>query len=129
MTDPYAHLTPKPLHEQVPGAWNFVEPNPRLTYTGGDAGQITIAPPMEMRIKLSEPARRRLLEALKEGHHRYAAGELETVYGEGAEEDPNDPDWRRVEEALTEIMLPPQRWATGLPQPRVRAQNVSEYPG
>ena len=51
------HLTPKPLHEQVPGAWNFVEPPP-----GPAAGGSQIV------IHVDEPGltTRRVVEALEE---------------------------------------------------------------
>lgn len=35
-------LTPKPLHEQVPGEWNFVEPKPRPPASGGATIQMVI---------------------------------------------------------------------------------------
>lgn len=73
------------------------------------------APQMEMRIKLSPEARRALLDALTSGNGETIAHELEALLGEGYLEKPDDTDWRRIEDALTLIMLPPQRYALGMP--------------
>lgn len=109
--DPYAHLTPKPLDEQVPGAWNFVEPNPLNIDGSVRAGQITIAEPMDMRIKLSPMARSHLLRVLE----RVLDGSRpEAMLGAEYIDDPEDPEWRMIEDALTEIFMPPTRWIAGV---------------
>lgn len=69
---------------------------------------ITVPEPANLGIKLSAEARRRLLDAMPVHDMLYC------LAGESCD-DPNDPDWGRIEDALTEIMLPPQRYALGMP--------------
>lgn len=89
---------------------------PKLTIQIGneaaDDRSIKIPPPG--RITLSPEARRRLVEALP-----YDRVDLE---GTGADdkrwlEDPDDPDWVRLEDALLEILMP-VRYVTGVPTSR-----------
>lgn len=107
-------LTPKPLEEQVPGAWNFVEPNPNALVVDpaivGNA-MITIPEPMEMRIKLSPEARRRLLSSMPVHDMLYHLADE-------ACDEPDSPEWREIEDALTEIFVPPQRFVVGMPAAR-----------
>lgn len=78
-------------------------------------GQIIAAPPTEWGIKLSPEARRTLLDAIKQAFDHGIRGELEDVLGNENLGIEIDGDWIRIEEALTEIFTPPQRWVTGLP--------------
>ena len=80
--DPCAHLTPKPLEEQVPGAWNFVEPNP-------NAQTITLGAGAPRRLTLTPDARRRLL----------STGLLNL---EGLQ----DSAWEDIEDALADLLAP-----------------------
>lgn len=118
-------LTPKPLHEHIPGAWNFVEPNPladaersianasRLDISPALAAEsvIAFAEPMEVRIKLSPEARRRLLSSMPVHDMLYHLAD------EACDELDN-PEWREIEDALTEIFVPPQRFIVGMPAAR-----------
>lgn len=82
----------------------------------GNAADHTIeARPMEWGIKLTPEARRRLLDALKEGMNYSTQEELENVFGRAAVDTPDDRDWAQIEEALTEILMPPVRYITGVP--------------
>jgi len=85
------HFTPKPLHEHVPGAWNFVEPNPRATPSP--------------RLALSAQQREKLLEAM-----RWDAEWLAMQ-----KDDPDSKAWRDVEDALVDILMP-RRYVTGIDQ-------------
>jgi len=84
--DPYAHLTPKPLEEQVPGAWNFVEPNP-------NAQTLTLGAAAPRRLTLMPDARARLEQTHIVGRR---------TEGEYLDED----DWREFEDALADILMP-----------------------
>ena len=102
MNDPYAHLTPKPLEEQVPGAWNFVEPKPptlsaeSILSTQVGAGKITIQRTTTSRLTLAPEARARLV----------ATG---IVWSPLDDREPNEAEWREFEDALADILLPPGR--------------------
>lgn len=94
MNDPYAHLTPKPLDQHVPGAWNFVEPNPNERPTPKldaliQASDMAFARP---RISLSPEAREKIAALFP-----YNPTDI-TV---------DDEDyWERFAETLLEVLMP-----------------------
>lgn len=82
---------------------------------GNAVGHAIAAPPMQWGIKLTPEARRTLLDAIAPGLYPESQEDLENTLGRGAVDVPEDRDWVRIEEALTEILMPPQRWITGPP--------------
>jgi hypothetical protein len=80
-----------------------------------DMSAIWVLPPEppEFSIRFTPEARRRIVEALP-----YDRIDLEGP-GNNPEKwlsDPNDADWRRLEEVLTELLMPPMRYVAGLPE-------------
>lgn len=105
MTQANEHLTPKPLDEHVPGAWNFVEPRP----TPKLDRLVQIPEPaffVQQRLTPSPEAREKLLEAMRWDVDWMAA----TLH------EPDSKEWRAVEDVLMEILAPP-RYITGVAQP------------
>jgi len=97
VNDPCAHLTPKPLEEQVPGAWNFVEPNPNAITAGQLVGTITaggqvIKAPEPGRLMLSRESRELLLERVP------------TMF---TDRPVLEREWKDLEEALADVVLRP----------------------
>jgi hypothetical protein len=72
--------------------------------------------PPEFGIRFTPAARRRIVEALKTTELQWLSNDsIEAILGAYAD-DPDDPDWRIIEEALTELLMPPVRYVAGLPE-------------
>ena len=87
---------------------------PKLTIGMPDAGDTSTKVPPSGRITLSAEARRKLLDAICASAGSYVESDLEFTLGREYVDDPSDPDWQRIEDALLEILVP-VRYVTGLP--------------
>lgn len=85
---------------------------PRINFaltTDADAHSIKVPPPG--RLTLSPEARRRLVEGLPSDDN------IGCLTSDLFIDDPDDADWRRLEDALLEILMP-VRYITGVPTSR-----------